>query len=116
MTNQIKVNTTINYKRSNNTGGTCLQGHIETTYENLINKLPQPLEIFDDYKCDVEWGIEFSDGTKATLYNYKNGRNYLGSKGKDVWNITQWNIGGNSKKAVEYLSTIIGVQGTEWNI
>ena len=113
----LKLNSNLpRYKRSDNIGGTCLKGYITTTYDNLLNKLPKPLEIYDDYKCDVEWGLEFSDGTKATIYNYKNGRNYLGDKGKDKEDITQWNIGGNSHKAVEYVSEILGVNGEEFKI
>lgn len=106
----------LNFKRSDNISGTCLKGYITTTYDNLLSKLPKPIDNFDDYKCDVEWGLEFPDGTKATIYNYKNGRNYLGDNGKDKEDITQWNIGGTSHKAVEYVSEILGVKGEEFKI
>ena len=39
---------------------------------------------------------------QTTLYNWKNGKAYLGNEGQDIEDITDWNIGGKSKEA-EYI-------------
>ena len=94
------------YERTTNINGTSLKGYIEIPYLELVSKLPATIPS-DEYKTDVNWGLEFEDGTIATIYNWKNGKNYLGEKGLDIENITKWNIGCNSAKAVEYINNII---------
>ena len=61
--------------------GTSLQGYIKASYEQLLKAFgpPNP-NLCDNYKTDVEWAFEFADGTVATLYNWKNGKNYLGDE------------------------------------
>ena len=51
----------------------------------------------DGYKSDAEWEIEFEDGQVATIYNWKNGKNYKGYNGTPKTKITNWHIGGKSK-------------------
>ena len=75
--------------------GTCLQGYINATYQELIDVFGKPTKS-DGYKVDAEWLIEFEDGTVATVYNWKNGPNYCGAEGTPVEYITEWNVGGNS--------------------
>jgi len=75
--------------------GTCLQGYINATYQELIDVFGKPTKS-DGYKVDAEWLIEFEDGTVATVYNWKNGLNYCGADGTPVEYITRWNVGGNS--------------------
>lgn len=92
--------------------GTYLRGYIKTSYENLCDLFGQPGES-DGYKTDAEWGIQFEDGVIATIYNWKNGRNYLGKDGLPVSQITDWNVGGNSNLALSRvieLVTLIGEQ------
>lgn len=81
-----------------NVGGTHLQGQIETSYANLVEKLGDPLT-GDWEKTDAEWNLRFADGTIATIYNYKDGINYNGSDGMPVEEITDWHVGGYNKKA-----------------
>jgi hypothetical protein len=91
-----------------NTNGTHLQGHINCSYDNLTRALGYPLESgFDDYKSDAEWWIRFKDGTVATIYNYKNGKNYMGEQGYNLCDIPQWNVGGRSKEVVERVAFLI---------
>ena len=91
--------------------GTHLQGHIHCDYDKLTEVFGYPLsEGFDDYKSDAEWHIFFNDGTVATIYNYKNGRNYLGDAGKHPEEITYWNIGGHDQKAVEKVMQVLGLR------
>ena len=87
-------------------GGTHLQGEIKTTYTQLKKMFGQPHD-GDGYKIDAEWSIEFSDGTIATIYNWKDGKNYNGKNGLPKTKITDWHIGGHSSKAIDKLSEIL---------
>jgi hypothetical protein len=76
--------------------GTCFQGYICATYSQLLDKFGSPGNSFDSYKTDAEWVIEFDDGTVATIYNWKDGKNYCGDSGLEVEDITEWHIGGRT--------------------
>ncbi len=80
--------------------GTHLQGYIDITYAELKAKFGKPHNS-DGYKVDAEWDIEFADGTVATIYNWKNGKNYNGKNGLGKTKITDWHIGGNDIKVVQ---------------
>ena len=95
------------YEKFEDTGGTYLQGHIDTTYENIVSVLGKQHHNGDDYKTDAEWNIKFKDGTIATLYNWKNGKNYCGDEGLDIEDITEWNIGGHSPRARDLLFSLL---------
>ena len=87
-----------------NVGGTSLQGYIKASYEQLLQTFGAPNStLCDNYKTDVEWAFEFADGTVATLYNWKNGKNYLGDEGLELNDIYEWNVGGFNDKAVSRL-------------
>lgn len=88
------------------TSGTYLQGYIQANYIDLVETFGQPFE-GDNYKTDAEWNICFEDGTRATIYNYKTGKNYCGAEGLDVEDIKDWNVGGFDKKAVERVLTVL---------
>jgi hypothetical protein len=60
-----------------NINGSHLQGYIDAGYAELVALFGKP-HGSDGHKVDAEWNVEFSDGTVATIYNYKNGRNYIG--------------------------------------
>ena len=85
--------------------GTHLQGNVGATYQELVEVFGEPIRYDSDgtthmnNKTDAEWRISFEDGTKATIYNYKNGLNYLGGVGKRVNEISMWNVGGHSERA-----------------
>lgn len=88
--------------------GTSLQGYIDISYDELCEKLGESSEYYDDYKSDAEWIVSWEDGTIATIYNYKDGRNYLGAEGLDLEDIRDWHIGGSSHKAVEKVYELFG--------
>ena len=92
-------------EKTTNVGGTFLQGYIKASYDQLVKAFGEPHDPNgDNYKTDVEWAFEFADGTIATLYNWKNGKNYLGeAEGLELNDIYEWNVGGNSDKAVAKL-------------
>ena len=92
-------------EKTTNVGGTFLQGYIKASYEQLVKTFGAPHDPDgDNYKTDVEWAFEFADGTIATLYNWKNGKNYLGeAEGLELNDIYEWHVGGFSEKAVAKL-------------
>ncbi len=88
-----------------NVSGTSFVGYVNTTYSKLFEKFGEPFD--DGYKTDAEWEIEFSDGKVATIYNWENGKNYNGSEGLDLDDITVWHIGGFDKSVVERIQKIL---------
>ena len=92
----IKFNPLDDQSRLN---GSHKVGDLDLSFEKLIGTFGEPNLGSDGYKTDVEWGIEFDDGTIASIYNYKNGRNYNGEYGLDVKDISDWSIGGHSDKS-----------------
>ena len=92
--NSIKVN------------GTHLQGYVDVSYERLVSLFGEP-HCGDGYKVDAEWEIRFDDGLVATIYNYKNGKNYCGSMGLELDEISDWHIGGHDKAVVERVKAIL---------
>lgn len=84
------------YKALLNTSG---QGSVRTTYHKLVSVFGKPKK-GDGYKTEAEWDLMFSDGTVASIYDWKEGKHYLGKQGKPVSKITDWHIGGKSKHAI----------------
>ncbi len=81
--------------------GTHLQGYILCHYSDLVAAFGEPQA--GSGKTDAEWVIRFEDGTLGTIYNWKNGQNYLGRSGPSVTAIRDWNIGGLSKAVVQHI-------------
>tara|TARA_A100001011_G_scaffold396794_1_gene495834 strand:- start:2562 stop:2918 length:357 start_codon:yes stop_codon:yes gene_type:complete len=90
-----------------NVNGSCLQGYVNATYDELVSKLGSPGPSFDGYKSDAEWHIEFEDGSVATIYNWKDGFNYCGENGTPIENIKEWHIGGNTKSVEGWVNDLI---------
>ena len=92
-------------EKTTNVGGTFLQGYLRASFEQLVRAFGEPHDPNgDNYKTDVEWAFEFADGTIATLYNWKNGKNYLGeAEGLELNDIYTWNVGGFNEKALTKL-------------
>lgn len=79
---------------------TWLQGRIAATYDELTDLFGRP-QLLDGDKVDAEWRIKYEDGTVATIYNWKNGPNHLGSEGTPVEQINEWHVGGTTKSAYD---------------
>ena len=79
---------------------TWLQGYVEINYDTLVEVFGPQHNNGDGYKVDAEWDLMFSDGTIATIYNWKNGKNYDEDDGLEVSEITEWHVGGISKLAL----------------
>lgn len=75
---------------------TFLQDYIYIDYDKIVEKYGEPT-FGDGYKTDANWVIEWSDGKVGTIYNWKNGTNYLGENGLETHKIKEWNIGGRDK-------------------
>jgi hypothetical protein len=86
--------------------GTGLVGYVDCSYDKLLKTFGPPQD-FDGYKVDAEWSIKFEDDRIATIYNYKNGKNYLGRRGKSVENIHNWHVGGNKKSVIKDIKEIL---------
>jgi len=77
--------------------GTHLQGWLDIPYKDLVAKLGEP-HFGDGEKVQVEWTIEFDDGTIATIYDWKDPRS--------VQKIEHWHVGGFDYRAVEYVQDL----------
>jgi hypothetical protein len=99
------ITTTLEFKRTNEIAGTCLQGYIEATREQLETVFGTPGDGDGGYKFYFDWGIEAneSDGTQtiATIYDWKYERK------PELTEMITWNIGGNSREAVRVIETIL---------
>lgn len=73
--------------------GTCLQGTINTSYDRLVELFGQPIQMEEtDGKVQVEWAIKFTDGTLATIYDWK--------EEKRASSVTEWHVGGHTQHAL----------------
>lgn len=86
------------WKKTKDIYGTAFVDSININYKKLVDTFGKP-HLSDGFKTDAEWGLEFPDGTVATIYNWKNGKNYLGDDGLETENITTWHIGGKNRLA-----------------
>jgi hypothetical protein len=70
---------------------TSLQGYVRATYQELVDKLGEPHNVIID-KSNASWTLESSDGTVATIYDWKNST--LPREEYD------WHIGGFGRSAL----------------
>lgn len=87
--------------------GTSLKGYIDFDYYDLVEIFGKEHSDGDGYKVDAKWGLQFSNGVVATIYNYKDGKNYCGAEGLDKEDITEWHIGGKSALAEQTINAYI---------
>jgi hypothetical protein len=110
ITNPLK-NTFMKFVTHNNkkinSAGTSGQGSIFVKFTTLVNKLGQPDLGSGDNKVAASWDIEFESGDIVTIYNWKDGKNYLGIEGLDIEDITDWHVGGFNKSALNLVREII---------
>jgi len=83
--------------------GTSLQGFLNLSYAELKTELGQPMTYSDWGKTDAEWYLQTPFGV-GTIYNYKDGVNYLGKKdGTPKTKIRDWHVGGTNKETYAYI-------------
>lgn len=85
--------------------GTHLVGEFVVTYKELKRLFGEPTD-GDSYKMDALWVIMTPAGA-ASIYNYKDGRNYLGKEGKPKTKITNWHIGGSNLNTYAWVAFAI---------
>lgn len=90
------------------TNRTSLQGYLTVNYQQLVDAFGPPHE-GDGYKTDAEWSVDFGNNKIATIYNYKNGRNYNGPDAPKTEKITDWNVGGKSRDVVDLVKMTLGI-------
>ena len=88
-----------------NSTGTSLQGYLPggTKYGDVVRIFGNPNARGDGYKTDAEWRGQIN-GNPFTIYNYKTGKNYLGEKGKDIKDITDWHIGAHKSYVADHVN------------
>jgi hypothetical protein len=107
----IKKGIPMKFNNTADISGTHLQGHIDAAYSELVAAFGEPADNGDDYKVDAQWRLQFEDGTRATIYNYKDGVNYNGKEeGTPTALIRDWHIGGTSFAAVERIVDVLNAQ------
>lgn len=85
--------------------GTALMGKIKTSYAKIVSRFGRPTKGFD--KTDAEWVLRTPSGRIAVIYNWKNGKNYLGKRGTPVSQIKVWHIGGRSSIVVREIQEVL---------
>lgn len=85
--------------------GTERQGFLETPYDHLVGLFGEPLQ-GDHDKIDANWIIETDKGI-GTIYNFKNGKVWLGKDGPNVQDITLWHVGGVDLEAAKAVVEIV---------
>lgn len=82
--------------------GTSFKGYVLATYSDLIETFGEPTSNGDECKVDVEWILQTPHGT-ATIYNYKDGKAYLGENGLIVEQICEWHVGGKKNESYDWV-------------
>lgn len=90
--------------------GTSLIGQVSVKYSDIVSLFGNPMPGCG-YKTDAEWVLELiSDSGEThvvTIYNWKNGKSYMGEHGLAVEDIDRWNVGGHSVRSHQLLSSTI---------
>ena len=83
------------YKPHTKINGTCFQGYVSTTYNDLVATFGEPHEINGD-KTTANWGF-LIDGKVVTIYDWKTGQTPM--------HLYDWHVGG-------YDATVVGLVNT----
>ena len=85
----------INFTKNADPDMTSLKGEFPITYAELVEIFGKPdIGPYADLdKSSCEWALQFEDGTVATIYDYKMGRQTPMSEYK-------WHIGGHTAEAM----------------
>lgn len=83
--------------------GTSFKGYLYVRYDQLMALFDEPrVPEHSDNKIDVEWIIDTPYGV-ATIYNYKDGKNYMGKAGLRPDQISEWHVGGKNIDSYEWV-------------
>ena len=88
------------YTRSSRVTGTSFTGTIKATHAELTEWFGHSQQT-DEYKTDAEWHVALEKNGEdvgfVAIYNYKNGKNYLGANGLNVDDMDEWHVGSKTK-------------------
>jgi len=79
---------------------------ISAPYDRIVSLFGEP-DCFDSYKTDAEWIVQNKQGQVFCIYNYKDGKNYLGEEGTPTEEIEHWHIGGFSSHGLDGLCALL---------
>lgn len=83
--------------------GTSFKGYLYARYDQLVSAFGDPRQSQQsDNKTDVEWIIDTPHGV-ATIYNYKDGKAYLGQSGLSPEEIYEWHVGGKKSEVYDWI-------------
>jgi hypothetical protein len=80
----------------------CFQDRMCTTYKNIVKVFGKETIEGDGYKVQAEWHVVTPAGF-ATIYDYKEGKQYCGKEGIPKTQVTNWHIGGATPEVVPYI-------------
>jgi hypothetical protein len=90
--------------------GTSFIDEINVPYKKLVETFGKETHgMSGDYKCQCEWSLKFSDGTVATIYDWKSNKKYCGKSGISKTKNTNWHIGGFNETASLLVKTELGL-------
>jgi hypothetical protein len=102
----------IDRKNEVSVGMSGYRGAVDIAYKKLVEVFGEPEPC--DGKMDAHWTLLFPDKAIATIYNYKDGKNYLGSEGTATSRLRDWHIGGHrGNNVVNRVAKILGVKPSE---
>ena len=92
---------------------TSYRNSYQGSLESIKEVFSEPtFEGGDGYKTDEEWVIQTPAGV-ATIYNWKNGKNYLEEHGLETEDITEWSIGGHNLTAAAWVKWVLELSKKE---
>lgn len=98
---------------TNEINGTGFIGAVDASYKEICSLFGKPMRYEQSGKADVMWVVKFSDDTVASIYNWKDGRAYLGDEGLPVDKIKQWHVGGHVNSAQTLVQIAIDLKREE---
>ncbi|TXG76342.1 hypothetical protein E6P97_03705 [Patescibacteria group bacterium] len=83
--------------------GASFKGYLYAQYDQLLPTFGEPRQpVHADNKIDVEWIIDTPHGV-AIIYNYKDGKAYLGDSGLNPEEIYEWHVGGKTSEVYSWI-------------
>ena len=99
----------VNNREPSVADGVHQQDVITVTYQKLVETFGQPNDETDGFKLDANWLI-FTPAGVATIHNWKDGKNYLGDRGLEVEQITEWHICAHSTGPADWIKLALGLK------
>ena len=83
-------------------------GVITCSYEKLVQLFQRPFADPENTETDCEWQLLLENMHPIRIYNYKDGKKYLGDDGMSVKEITTWHVSGHYEDDLNVLKNIVG--------